>query len=139
VKALIRILLRLLSRNAVYAALLASCHGRLQDPLDGLVQLSVHIAADYRAANIVAEIERSHEHDVNKGRYLLHRFQRFSGLNLHHGQEAIIRLLQIIRQGQSGLKGMQCEWRAESTPPLWRELGRCNQLLHFLDGPDERD
>ena len=87
--------------------------------------------------DVVAKVERSNEYHINQRRYFFHRFQCFPRLDLHHGQETLVCLLQVLGRSQAGLEILQREGRPKAPLSLGRELGRGHYGLHFLDRSDQ--
>ena len=133
------ILSRLFSAGAVDATFLARTHGSSQNSRDGLVQLLAHLPFYDGVADIVAQIERSDEDDVDKRGDLLNRLQRFLGLYLHNGKETVVRVLQVLCETGHWRKVLQRNGRAKAALPQRRELGGSYQGLGFLDGANQRD
>jgi len=96
VKALLRITPSLLTACAKYAALLFGQIGGIQHSGNGFIQLWIHLSVNDGMADVIAQIKRTDKENIDKRRYFLHSLQGLFGLDLNHGQEAVVCLLEIL-------------------------------------------
>ncbi len=72
------------------------------------------------------------KNDVHQWCNLLHRFQGLFSFDLHHYDNTVAGLLQVLGHGGDGVEILHGEWRAEAPGALRGELARGYQSLHFL-------
>lgn len=90
---------------------------------------------------IRTEIKRSDEEHIHAvdGGNLVHRLKSLLGLNLDHGQESVVGLLEVLGKGRNGVEALEGDGGAEAATANGRELGRLDELPSLLRGPEKRD
>ncbi len=66
--------------------------------------------------------------DARDGGNLLDLVERLLRLNLHHGQDGAVGLLQVLGKGRHGAEARQGNGRAEAALTIGRELGALDNV-----------
>ena len=76
--------------------------------------------------------------DAVDGGNVLHDVEGLAGLDLHHGQEGVVGLLQVLGEGRQWAEALRRDGLAEDAAAHGRELGGLDELLGLLDGAQQR-
>lgn len=88
----------------------------------------------------LTQVKGSDEEDVNpvNGRNLLHGVESVLCLDLDHGQQRVVGLLEVLGEAWHGIKALESNWGAKATSTLGRELGALDELAGFFCGSKQR-